>query len=153
MYFVWLSVQIYSVFTWVYVSGICVFLGILPNHGDGRLNTFSVFETWSSPLIPHTFTTLWLLLRCVQHVCMYMNQHWTIWVNWLYKSIKNYENTTKSCKYFVRYTMSSTISSALITGGRSKGPLAWRQFSLPVYCQCAETEWKIFSSGQLIFKK
>ena len=58
MFFVWLSVQIYSVFTWVYVSGICEFLGILPDHGDGRLNTFSLFETWSSPLIPHTFTTL-----------------------------------------------------------------------------------------------
>ena len=41
-----------------YVSGICVFLGILPDHGDERLNTFSLFETWSSPLIPHTFTTL-----------------------------------------------------------------------------------------------
>ena len=63
--------QIYSVFTWVYVSGICEFLGILPDHGDGRLNTFSLFETWSSPLIPHTFTTLWLYIRCVQHVCMY----------------------------------------------------------------------------------
>ena len=45
-------------FTWVYVSGICVFLGILPDHEDGHLNTFSLFETWSSPLIPHTFTTL-----------------------------------------------------------------------------------------------
>ena len=65
--------------TWVYVSGIWVFLGILPDHGDGRLNTFSLFETWSSPLIPHTFTTLWLLLRCVQHVCMYTRyglSHW-----------------------------------------------------------------------------
>ena len=58
-------------FTWVYVSGICVFLGILPDHEDGHLNTFSLFETWSSPLIPHTFTTLWLYIRCVQHVCMY----------------------------------------------------------------------------------
>ena len=50
--------KFYSVFTWVYVSGICVFLGILPDRGDGRLNTFSLFETWGSPLIPHTFTTL-----------------------------------------------------------------------------------------------
>ena len=72
MFFVWLSVQIYSIFPWVYVSSISVFLDILPDHGDGRLNTFSLFETWSSPLIPHTFTTLWLLLRCVQHVCMYI---------------------------------------------------------------------------------
>ena len=46
------------VFCFTYVSGICVFLGILPDHEDGHLNTFSLFETWSSPLIPHTFTTL-----------------------------------------------------------------------------------------------
>ena len=52
------SSNFYSVFTWVYVSGICVFLGILLDHEDGHLNTFSLFETWSSPLIPHTFTTL-----------------------------------------------------------------------------------------------
>ena len=57
--------------TWVYVSRICVFLS-QPDHGDERLNTFSLFETWSSPLIPHTFTTLWLYIRCVQHVCMYI---------------------------------------------------------------------------------
>ena len=88
-------------FTCVYVSGICVFLGILPNHGDRRLNIFSLFETWSSPVIPHTFTTLWLLLRCVQHVCMYIFERlynyvycylechrvgWTYMHNWLYAS-------------------------------------------------------------------
>ena len=68
--FALLSVRI----TCVYVS--VHFLGILPDHGDGRLNTFSLFETWSSPHIPYTFATLWLSLRCVQHVRMFISICW-----------------------------------------------------------------------------